>query len=1131
MKKTNNYIALLFVCLFAFGGLSAQTPKNRTVTTIVADVLTQLPAQKQNQYNQLISELVGTGEEGLMNLINSMNPPGPESNEKVDFALSGWTNFVAKDEAKRLEAAKTYEKALGMQLHDETKAFIIRQLEMIGGEENIDVLSSFLTDERLVGPASQALATMNSAKANEALATALKAATSEEMKIQLVNAIVQTDSKNVEGLLLNLLKDAKSLNYKKTVQKALSTKGTSASLKQLKNAAKDEKFAYGKDNTTASYVELLRTLKSSDTKSAQKEANALLKIAAKQNQPDLQIAAIEILMSTPTENKTKLVEYALKDGNPALVASTLRLFPDKLDENGYNMLIKRLHSSSPETKTPIVYWLGNQRMEKAVPEIARYTASNNPILKAAAIRSLAKMNNEEAMLLLVGLLKSDNEESIALAKDALTTYKGDMSYVLASVFNDSSDEGKVAILQLIADRRMESQYNLVYNQLFTDNATVKAEAAKTLKYVSTEDNLNDMFVLLEKPETDFIPALQDAINASLSNLSADEQMAIISKQTSKPGAKSHLYYPAMAYTGSQEAMDQLMEDYKSASSEQKRAAFEALATWKSFDVIYPLLEIARNSKDGKEKNDAVDAVVNTVSKSDQTQAVKYLFLREALEMASTDKQKNKIIDLIGQTNMYQALLLLESYMDVPALKEKAAQASMKLALDNPQFAGDKTTSILKKVSQTLDNPDAGYQREAINKFINENKTDNGFVSIFNGKDLTGWKGLVGNPITRSKMSAKELATAQAKADKEAKESWIVRDGNIFFTGKGNNLCTDKDYGDFEMLVDWKLYPGKEPDAGIYLRGTPQVQIWDISRTNVGAQVGSGGLYNNKTHEADPLKVADLKLGEWNTFYIKMVGDRVTVRLNGELVVDNVILENYWDRSQPIFPIEQIELQAHGSEVEYRDIFIKEIERTEPFTLSDEEKKDNFEVLFDGTNMYNWTGNTKDYVIENGNMVIYPSVRHGGNLYTKKEYDNFVFRFEFQLTPGANNGLGIRTPMEGDAAYVGMELQILDNDAPVYKNLKEYQYHGSVYGVIPAKRGYLKPMGEWNYQEVIADGDNIKITLNGTTILDGNIREASKNGTATVDGKKHPGLLNKSGHIGFLGHGSVVKFRNIRVKEL
>jgi hypothetical protein len=120
-------------------------------------------------------------------------------------------------------------------------------------------------------------------------------------------------------------------------------------------------------------------------------------------------------------------------------------------------------------------------------------------------------------------------------------------------------------------------------------------------------------------------------------------------------------------------------------------------------------------------------------------------------------------------------------------------------------------------------------------------------------------------------------------------------------------------------------------------------------------------------------------------------------------------------------------------------------------------------------------------------------------------------------------------MEGDAAYQGMELQILDNDAPVYENLEIYQYHGSVYGVIPAKRGFLKPNGEWNYQEVVADGDNIRVILNGTTILEGNIREASVNGT--LDKRDHPGLLNKKGHIAFLGHGSKVKFRNIRIKEL
>ena len=180
-------------------------------------------------------------------------------------------------------------------------------------------------------------------------------------------------------------------------------------------------------------------------------------------------------------------------------------------------------------------------------------------------------------------------------------------------------------------------------------------------------------------------------------------------------------------------------------------------------------------------------------------------------------------------------------------------------------------------------------------------------------------------------------------------------------------------------------------------------------------------------------------------------------------------------------------------------------------------------------MDEWIGNLTDYVIEDGEMVIRPKPGSRGNLYSKDEYSDFNFRFEFKLTAGANNGLGIRAPLEGDAAYTGMELQILDNEADVYKSLHEYQYHGSVYGVIPAKRGFLKPVGEWNTEEVIVKGPKVKVILNGTVILDGDLTEARKNGT--LDKKSHPGILRDKGHFGFLGHGSVVYFRNIRVKEL
>ena len=289
------------------------------------------------------------------------------------------------------------------------------------------------------------------------------------------------------------------------------------------------------------------------------------------------------------------------------------------------------------------------------------------------------------------------------------------------------------------------------------------------------------------------------------------------------------------------------------------------------------------------------------------------------------------------------------------------------------------------------------------------------------------------------------------------------------------------------------------------------------------------LYNNKINPANPLKVADNPIGEWNTFRIKIIGDKVTVFLNGELVVNKVQLENYWDRSIPLFPKESIELQAHGTDLAFRDIYVEELNNSE-YTVPAEEAKEGFKPLFNGLNFDGWTGNLIDYHVDNGEIVLH--LDNGpthGNIFTVGEYSDFVVRFEFQLTPAANNGLGIRAPLVGDAAYSGMEIQVLDSEDPVYSDLAPYQYHGSVYGVIPAKRGYLKPIGQWNYEEVTAKGNRIKVTLNGTVILDGDIKEASKNGT--LDHREHPGLLNPKGHIGFLGHGSVVKFKNIRLKEL
>lgn len=195
------------------------------------------------------------------------------------------------------------------------------------------------------------------------------------------------------------------------------------------------------------------------------------------------------------------------------------------------------------------------------------------------------------------------------------------------------------------------------------------------------------------------------------------------------------------------------------------------------------------------------------------------------------------------------------------------------------------------------------------------ETPAGFTPLFNGKDLTGWKGLVADPPARARMTAAELAKAQEVADQRMRQHWEVKDGVLVFDGKGDNLCTVQDHGDFELLVDWKIE--KKGDSGIYVRGSPQVQIWD-------SEVGSGGLFNNEKHPSTPLKVADKPVGEWNSFRIRMVGERITVHLNGELVVDNVVMENYWERARPIYSTGAIELQNHGNTLYFRNIYVREI---------------------------------------------------------------------------------------------------------------------------------------------------------------------------------------------------------------
>lgn len=412
----------------------------------------------------------------------------------------------------------------------------------------------------------------------------------------------------------------------------------------------------------------------------------------------------------------------------------------------------------------------------------------------------------------------------------------------------------------------------------------------------------------------------------------------------------------------------------------------------------------------------------------------------------------------------------------------------------------------------------------------QNVPPQGFTALFNGKDLAGWHGMGHfDPRKLAAMSDDERQQKRAADWAEVQKHWRAENGELINDGQGAYLTTDKEYGDIELMIDYKTVA--KADSGIYLRATPQVQIWDFTKEGgkwkIGADKGSGGLWNNSPGAAgkDPLVLADKPFGQWNRLRVRQVGAKTSVWLNDKRVVDDAAMENFWDRSRPLLATGPIQLQTHGGEIRWRNIFLREIPPDEANAIL-QATNEGFQRIFNGKDFDGWAGPVHNYQVKDGALVCLPG--KGGTIYTKDEYGDFAVRFEFILPPGGNNGLAIRYPGQGDPAYTGMcELQVLDSEHPKYKEIDPRQAHGSAYGMAAAHRGYLRASDQWNYQQVTVNGSGIKVELNGYVILDTDLSKI----TQYMAGSPHPGKDRQRGHFGFAGHSDPVQFRNVSLKRL
>ena len=907
----------------------AQDARQRTSETIIADALNQLPASNQKLYDEVMGEIASTGAAGIAQIADMLVPASEGKNAIVEYALNGVVAYATTPgkEAEKKAVREGLKKSIEACTDMPNKAFLLTLLRLCGEVEDAPVFVKYINDKYLAEWAISGLTFIPGTE--ETLLGLMKEEAAD--KAMLAHAAGTKKLTEAEPILLAWLKGADEA-LTRAIYQSLAQCGTSASIPALKQAAKKAAYEWEASDATAAYLRLLQKLATGDEKKqAASAAKALMKAT---DITYVQGGALEAVVAAEGAKAMPLLKAALKNKDRAYRVNALRLSESVADEAWYATVAKTLKGKADaETKADVLNWLGTNHVESQVEAVVAQMGAADEEVAVAAIKAAGKIGGELALESLIAQLTGTHG---AAAEKALLAFNGDIcTGVQKALAGDK--ETQLPALRIASTRSIEETADQVFALLDAEDKAISDAAYQTLAGVVEPTHFDRLSTLLEKGKQ--VPAIQKAMKSALLPLSKEEQIAKIQASMSKAGNPS-LYYPVLAQVGNAQAIAEIRKGY---DGKYKQAAYEALLAIDNQDMIPVLFEMAQADKANSQA--ILNRYTTLVEKGSQRQIDKFKQYSAALEMATDANLQNRLIKLLGDTHTYQALLIVEPYMDKKANAETAAAAVRTIVSKNIKtLGGDQIRGMLNKAIkcyEAVGDADAGYAID----------------------DIKG------------------------------------------------------------------------------------------------------------------------------------------------------MLEK-----------------------------LPEMETSPKYSLTPQEVKEGFELLFDGEDMSKWEGNTIDYVPMNGAICVSANYGNGGNLYTEKEYSDFIFRFEFCfMKEGVNNGVGIRTPRNVDAAYEGMEIQVLHHDAPIYKNLREYQVHGSVYGIIPAKRIKSPELGTWNTEEIYVKGDYIRVTVNGEVITEGNIRKAckghnvSEDGSSknpyTVDNKNHPGLFNKSGYIGFMGHGEGLKFRNIRIKDL
>ena len=854
--------------------VAAQDARMRTSETIIADALNQLPASEKKVFDEVMGELASTGAEGIAQVADMLVPASEGKNAIVEYALNGVVAYVSAPgkEAEKAAVRKGLIQALEACTDNPNKVFLLTLLRMCGEAEDAPAFVKYLNDDYLAEWAISGLTSIQGTE--EVLLDLMKKEAAP--KATLAHAAGLKKMTSAEPVLIAWLKDADAPTAR-AIYQSLAQCGTSLSIPVLGKAAKNVGYEWEASDATAAYLRLLQKLVGEGRgKEAGAAAKALLKATDKSH---VRGAALEVIVAVAGKKALPLVAAALKNEDRAYRVNALRLSESVADENWYATVAKTLQGKADASvKADVLNWLGTNHVTSQVEAVVAQMGASDEEVALAAIKAAGKIGGEAALESLVAQLGGAHSNA---AEKALLAFNGKVN---AGVLKALDAEKKVQLpaLRLASARSMEESADKVFELLSSQDAAIREAAYAALAGVVEPKDFGRLAQWLEKGNQ--VPAIQKAMKQALLPLAKEDQLAAIQPCMSK-AANPSLYYPVLAQVGNTQAIAEIRKGYE---GHTKQAAYEALLTIDNAEMIDVLFEMAQADKEHSQA--ILNRYTDLVSKSAQKPIQQFQSYSQALALATDVKLQNRLIGLLGGTHAYQALLVVEPYMDNQATSEAAAGAVRTIVSKNiGTLGGDQIRSMLNKAItcfEAVGDADAGYaiddikamleklpEMETSPKFeLSAQEAKDGFEVLFDGEDMSQW---IGNTIDYVPMNGAICVSANY--------------------GNGGNLYTQKEYSDFIFRFEF-CFMKEGVNNGVGIR-TPmgvdaayegmEIQILDHDAPiykNLREYQVHGSVYG-----IIPAKrIKSPKLGTWNTEEIWVKGDRIKVTVNGEVILDGNI---------------------------------------------------------------------------------------------------------------------------------------------------------------------------------------------------------------------------------------------------